>query len=99
MRVCGEPDCPELTHATRCHMHRREREQLRGTRQARGYGAAHVATRDAWVPIVAAGHVPCARCGELITPGSSWDLGHHDTDRATYTGPEHAACNRATAGR
>jgi hypothetical protein len=50
-------------------------------------------------PLVAAGMVRCARCGELIVPGEPWDLGHDDGDRRFYTGPEHRACNRATSGR
>jgi hypothetical protein len=46
---------------------------------------------------VAAGVVPCARCGELIGPGAPWDLGHLDGDRSRYAGPEHSSCNRSTA--
>ena len=41
--------------------------------------------------------VRCAR-GELIEPGTPWDLGHVDgTDRKVYSGPEHRRCNRQTA--
>jgi hypothetical protein len=50
-------------------------------------------------PMVEAGLTTCARCGEPIEPGEAWDLGHVDGDPTQYAGPEHARCNRATAGR
>lgn len=62
----------------------------------RKYGASHRRLRAQWAPRVEAGVVDCARCGERITPGEPWDLGHVDGKRA-YSGPEHATCNRATA--
>lgn len=65
---------------------------------ARGYDRAHQAERARWEPKVDAGLVDCARCGEPIVPGRSWDLGHTD-DRADWTGPEHSRCNRAAGGR
>ncbi len=46
---------------------------------------------------MAAGRATCARCGGRIEPGQPWDLGHVDGDRLRYSGPEHAACNRATS--
>jgi hypothetical protein len=48
-------------------------------------------------PLVAAGLATCVRCGEAIVPGEPWDLGHDDFDRHVHAGPEHRACNRATA--
>ena len=61
---------------------------------ARGYNAAHRRLRQALAPLVIAGLATCARCGQEIRPGESWDLGHSD-DRTFYNGPEHQYCNRA----
>ena len=45
-----------------------------------------------------AGGVLCARCGDEIAPQDHWDLGHLDGGGPReYSGPEHAACNRATS--
>jgi hypothetical protein len=62
------------------------------------YGGQHRKLRRLLGPQVAAGGVACARCGEPILPGEPWDLGHVDGGNG-YAGPEHRACNRATAGR
>lgn len=64
-----------------------------------GYGLAHKKLRARLVPIVAAGGVPCARCGKPIGAHQLWDLDHHDYDRRQYLGPSHRRCNRATATR
>ena len=61
------------------------------------YGRPHRNRRLALAPFVAAGWVRCARCGELIERTNRWDLGHDDVDPRFYSGPEHAACNRATS--
>lgn len=66
---------------------------------ARGYGPRHKALRRRWAAEVARGEVDCARCGQPIWPEEPWDLGHDDHDRTRYAGPEHRACNRATAAR
>ena len=97
MRVCL--DCPNLTTTgNRCPTHQRERERARGTSTQRGYGYAHHQKRAALAAAQAAGETfTCWRCGQPIT--GPFDLGHDDTDRTIYRGPEHPACNRATASR
>jgi hypothetical protein len=65
----------------------------------RGYGWNHQKMRQIVQLEVAAGIAVCTRCGLRIDPGEPWDLGHDDYDRAIYIGPEHRACNRATASR
>jgi hypothetical protein len=69
------------------------------TTKQRGYGIEHKRRRRRWAREVAAGLVHCARCGGFIYPDEPWDLGHVDGDRSRYSGPEHRACNRATAAR
>jgi hypothetical protein len=69
----------------------------RGSTARRGYGTAHQRERKRWEPKVDAGLVNCARCGEPLEPGRSWDLGHND-DRRTYSGPEHSTCNQSAGG-
>jgi len=99
VKVCAEPGCPTLTHTTRCTTHTRAKDKARGTRQQRGYDAAHEAERAKWAPIVATGEVKCWRCLVPIAPDQPWDLGHDDHDRSIYRGPECRRCNRATASR
>jgi hypothetical protein len=99
VKVCAEPGCPTLTPNSRCPTHTRARDRARGSRQSRGYDTNHDRLRAQWAPRVATGTIPCARCHRLITPTDPWDLGHHDTDRSKYTGPEHATCNRAAGAR
>ena len=69
------------------------------TTAQRGYGAAHDRLRKRWKPIVDRGEATCARCHQPIQPGTPWDLGHIDTDRTRYNGPEHRTCNRGAPSR
>jgi hypothetical protein len=65
----------------------------------RDYGAAHQRERKRWAPAVERGDVDCHAVVCLeddrhIEPGTAWDLGH-TPDRTSWTGPEHARCNRS----
>ena len=57
---------------------------------------AHKAMRRRLDPVVQTGTVTCARCGELIEPGSKWQLDHRNGGRG-WLGPSHQRCN-ARAG-
>jgi hypothetical protein len=92
-----------------CAMHRcaRRCEQIsaydaavmiRRSTTARGYGSRHQQLRASWRPLVQAGQVACARCGQPIQPGQAWDLDHAD-DRRSYLGPSHRKCNLSASGR
>ena len=92
-------DCGVPTRGkTRCDAHA---QAHRGTTAQRGYGGAHQALRRRWQRRIDTGElVLCRRCGEPVTPGDEWDLGHDDLDRTIAAEPEHARpCNRAAAGR
>ena len=77
------------------------------TPAARGYGPDHRRMRAAVAPHVRSGRAVCTRCGKPIRlvrdalgrlVPEPWDLGHSD-DRRTWTGPEHASCNRSAGAR
>jgi hypothetical protein len=93
-RVCPVDQCPALVEppARTCVEHTYTTKQ-------RGYGQPHVKLRAKWARKVAMGEVICWRCDQRISALEPWDLGHDDTDRTMYRGPEHRACNRATSGR
>ena len=98
-RVCSEAGCPVLVDkAGRCPAHTRAKDKARGSRQARGYGAAHDAERRRWAKVIARMPVPCARCCEPITAGMTWHLDHTD-DRTGYLGPSCAPCNLSAGGK
>jgi hypothetical protein len=106
---CGAPAtssrhhyCDRCREARKRHKQRqrevRRRREVQLSRAERGYGPGHKRLRRRLVPIVEAGGVCCARCGEVIEPGEKWDLGHDDFDRSVYSGPEHQRCNRGDGG-
>lgn len=101
-RVCTKAGCPTLVPATAyrglCDDHRRERDQQRGTRAERGYGADHQAERARWQQRIDSGHVvQCWRCGARIV-GTRWHLDHTD-DRTAHRGPACISCNLTLAGK
>lgn len=99
LRVCTQPGCPTLVRSGRCKDHERERDRERGTRQERGYDARHDRLRANYQRRMDRGQrFRCWRCGNPIDP-SDWTLGHCDTDRIVYHGPECPPCDYATAGR
>lgn len=99
MRPCPTPGCGALTYGGPCPDCRREREQARGTRQARGYDEQHLRTRARLLAELVDG-APCDRCGEPMTHRQQLDAAHpHDrglrvdpSSRADHL--EHARCNR-----
>ena len=90
--------CPDLVATGRCQPCGRVADRARGTRQQRGYDAAHDRERERRRPQVERGevdcHAPtCVMPERRIQRGQDWDLDHTD-DRRSYRGPAHAACNR-----
>jgi hypothetical protein len=77
----------------------RDADPQRRTEHAKLYDAKHKRLRAEFARLVDRGGVRCWRCGDLIAPGSLWDLGHVDGNPGAYRGPEHRRCNRATSGR
>ncbi|HEU5206276.1 MAG TPA: hypothetical protein VFT94_01585 [Gaiellaceae bacterium] len=74
------------------------RERHRGHARRQRYGSGHQRSRAAVAVAVEQGRALCSRCGELIEPGTPWDLDHDDNGNG-YLGPSHARCNRATTPR
>ncbi len=100
-RSCATHGCGALVPAgtARCPVHARAKDKARGTTTERGYGSTHVALRAAYQARMDKGQrYSCWRCGRPIDP-KSWHLGHCDSDRGKYHGPECTPCNTATSGR
>lgn len=99
-RRCPATGCPRiLTNGERyCTQHARDYETKRGTRQARGYDAAHDQLRAQWQDAINSERIVCCcTCGARLH-GRAWDLGHSE-DRRSYLGPQCLACNRSDGGR
>ena len=100
MKRCPHTRCPNLIprSARYCPEHAVDYETRRGSRQARGYGASHDRERTRIAHLVEHLQAHCAKCGLIVLPTESWDLGHNE-DRTRWTGAEHARCNRSDGGR
>ena len=100
MKRCPGTRCPELIPRTQtyCPTHAREYETKRGTARQRGYDRTHEQERARVAHQVETLKAHCHRCGLIVLPTEAWDLGHTD-DRKTWTGAEHARCNRSAAGK
>lgn len=97
MRVCAEPGCPTLTKRTRCAKHQQAADQARGTRQQRGYDAAHDRARRAILARIQAGEIiRCWRCRCALD--ETFHLDHTD-GRTDYRGPACMQCNLQLAGQ
>lgn len=82
--------CGQLTTTTRCPTCTAGYDRQRRARRGNRYGGDHQQLRRQWAPIVAAGGVPCARCGQPIA--GAYDLDHLPDGTSR---PSHPSCNRA----
>lgn len=105
MRSCNGPAsgqrCPsgqlvDANSRTRCCAEcARVRDKARGSREERGYGAEHKATRAALLPD--AYGTPCIYCGNRMWPHENLVLDHTE-DRTGYRGIVHADYRDCPAG-
>ena len=75
--LCAEPGCGEIVPpgVRRCARHRAAVEARRGSRTARGYGAAHDAVRRRLLAAFVPG-TPCWRCGRPMLAGQALAADH-----------------------
>lgn len=70
LRPCPAPHCRQLTKGGPCPTHRRQADQLRGSRHERGYGITWEDFRQQFMDrLIEAGIVPC--CGAALPTGPS----------------------------
>lgn len=99
-RACGRLTTRADSRCATCATHMaRARDQARGSRQARGYGAPHLARRAALLEdLRLRPGQPCPRCSEPMTVAQALDLGHSTPLRVNRDAIgdrlEHAHCNR-----
>lgn len=94
-KSCPAPGCPAVIPRSTDHCLDHARPAF-----TQRYGSAHTTESRRWKRRIATGErVLCWRCGEPITNPAEMDLGHDDSDKTIVRGPEHAKCNRSTAGR
>lgn len=98
LRVCLESGCPTIGDTPRCAAHRSERERERGSRQERGYGAAHEAIRRTLLARHVEGTL-CRACGRPMLLRQGLDAAHTVPLRvdpsAVADHLEHRSCNQA----
>ncbi len=98
---CGRRFVPRASHGRFCSY---SCQQLgrRPEDRAKYHNPVHRQLRKQLAPFVASGAAVCGGpngCGKPILRGEPWDLGHEPGNPAAYVGPQHARCNRRTAGK
>jgi hypothetical protein len=98
MRGCGRPStssrhwlCDRCRRPVPTPGTRRKRTRTHTqSAAARGYGNAHQALRRSWKKRIDRGElVPCGcgRCGQMIGPGTDFDMGHPNDDKTLTPTP------------